>query len=1008
MIGYDQIRVTSPYRMKRIDHVEITWKPGEHGRMKLRGIVDDADHVGAVLEASLKDEIQVFENGEDGEEPIFKGLITDVQAVFTQGVYTLEIEALAGSYLLDVRRKRRSFQQADMDYPALIAAILADYPGHDVICEAGAGVPIGAPVIQYDETDWELLKRLASRFHTVLISDIWSVQPKFSFGIPKLKSRTLPSDTSYKAFKDLLAYQKAGGSGAGLHDTDFFGYEFESGIRYAIGEELRFKDKPMRVSEASGRMEAGQLKYTYRLSRLEGMYQPSLHNDKLTGISLEGKVLDVKGELVKLHLTIDKEQPKASAHWFAFAPPTGNAMYCMPKAGTDASLYLPDDSCGNAKVLDCVRKNGDSCAKTGNPSNRYFGTEHGSEVELTPTAVNVAGGSKEPLKLSFDDASGVTITSHKKLTLNAGEDISLYTPKRIVIKATSQLMAKKLAAQSGFAIEGEYHFLSENVLAEGRDQTSYPAYNDEPQKGTPPPPPPPPPEKKFSWGKLLGNVVGALAIVAVVAVVAAVTVATLGAGTVVIAAVAAGAVAAGTAAVAAKAISDISRGEVSDFGDYAADAFRESVIGAVSGAVFGPLGAGAPILGKMVVGGVSGAAESIVSQLTDGDPGFSWGQVLFTAGVGFGTAGLLDAKIAQKTIGEYISQGATKIAPKWIADGFGKIGEGFGKFVGNLNDWGTSLGKGYMKETQQFAQKVGNAVLGKVTRDFMDIGQGVRELGQKLANGITIPRVGLEPALVSGFRPENLPNLASKMMRPDAGTANSSAKALTRNYSDGRSGNPDSTKLNKNGLTSEQEKYYRRKIDEAGDTKAADDARYERYIEKQKNLGKQPEPRDKWDVINERLKNSSQRGMIEEGTGRQSLEDYLGRKIENNNEAPVIKYTSSEGVETRPDSIGRNDKGEVDLVHDHKHKTGGEDQVIYNDDQMRAQREMIEDKLNGRHTVTMSSDKPDLYGNPPKPRPSGPLGKDSDVFYTDLKTGKITHVWEYNKDLPNGGRWKTL
>ncbi|MEY9095213.1 hypothetical protein ABH899_003824 [Paenibacillus sp. RC84] len=796
MIGYDQIRVTSPYRMKRIDHVEITWKPGEHGRMKLRGIVDDADHVGAVLEASLKDEIQVVENGEDGEEPIFKGLITDVEATFTQGVYTLEIEAMAGSYLLDVRRKRRSFQQADMDYPALIAAILADYPGHDVICEAGAGVPIGAPVIQYDETDWELLKRLASRFHTVLISDIWSVQPKFSFGIPKLKSRTLPSDTSYKAFKDLLAYQKAGGSGAGLHDTDFFGYEFENGSRYAIGEELRFKDKPMRVSEAAGRMEAGQLKYTYRLSRLEGMYQPSLHNDKLTGISLEGKVLDVKGELVKLHLTIDKEQPKASAHWFAFAPPTGNAMYCMPKAGTDASLYLPDDSCGNAKVLDCVRKNGDSCAKTGNPSNRYFGTEHGSEVELTPTAVNVAGGSKEPLKLSFDDASGVTITSHKKLTLNAGEDISLYTPKRIVIKATSQLMAKKLAAQSGFAIEGEYHFLSENVLAEGRDQTSYSPYNDEPQKGTPPPPPEPPPEKKFSWGKLLGNVVGALAIVAVVAVVAAVTVATLGAGTVVIAAVAAGAAAAGTAAVAAKAISDISRGEVSDFGDYAADAFRESVIGAVSGAVFGPLGAGAPILGKMVVGGVSGAAESIVSQLTDSDPGFSWGQVLFTAGVGFGTAGLLDAKIAQKTIGEYISQGATKIAPKWIADGFGKIGEGFGKFVGNLNDWGTSLGKGYMKETQQFAQSIAGAVTGtlnksvnRLTKDISDLGQMGKELGQKIQNSVQMPRFGYEFAFDGPPLPANqIGNHFGKSTTNTANVLQSSSKAVTRAVGGGGTG----------------------------------------------------------------------------------------------------------------------------------------------------------------------------------------------------------------------------
>ncbi|MFC9777496.1 hypothetical protein [Paenibacillus chitinolyticus] len=717
MIGYDQIRVTSPYRMKRIDHVEITWKPGEHGRMKLRGIVDDADHVGAVLEASLKDEIQVVESGEDGEEPIFKGLITDVQAVFTQGVYTLEIEALAGSYLLDVRRKRRSFQQADMDYPALIAAILADYPGHDVICEAGAGVPIGAPVIQYDETDWELLKRLASRFHTVLISDIWSVQPKFSFGIPKLKSRTLPSDTSYKAFKDLLAYQKAGGSGAGLHDTDFFGYEFESGSRYAIGEELRFKDKPMRVSEACGRMEAGQLKYTYRLSRLEGMYQPSLHNDKLTGISLEGKVLDVKGELVKLHLTIDKEQPKTSAHWFAFAPPTGSAMYCMPKAGTDASLYLPDDSCSNAKVLDCVRKNGDSCAKTGNPSNRYFGTEHGSEVELTPTAVNVAGGSKEPLKLSFDDASGVTITSHKKLTLNAGEDISLYTPKRIVIKATSQLMAKKLAAQSGFAIEGEYHFLSENVLAEGRDQTSYSPYNDEPQKGTPPPPPEPPPKKKFSWGGLL---IAAVAVVAVVAVVA-LSVATFGAGAV-LAGAAIGAVIGAVGAVASTAASDIAKGEFSGVGDYLFNALKGATVGAVCGAIFGPFGglggAGGSLLpqtggqvaqklGAMLfIGGVDNYTGYVASELMEGrEPTLAGGMGAFKDGVLFG--------------GIFAAAGP---AVKWVKDGALSVGTKLYLKMDDLAQAASNLGKKYLQEAKSYIDGLSGISFGQRQPALVGIG----------------------------------------------------------------------------------------------------------------------------------------------------------------------------------------------------------------------------------------------------------------------------------------------
>ena len=42
-------------------------------------------------------------------------------------------------------------------------------------------------------------------------------------------------------------------------------------------------------------------------------------------------------------------------------------------------------------------------------------------------------------------------------------------------------------------------------------------------------------------------------------------------------------------------------------------------------------------------------------------------------------------------------------------------------------------------------------------------------------------------------------------------------------------------------------------------------------------------------------------------------------------------------------------------------------------------KEMLEDK-SGSHIVTISSDKPDLNGIPPHPRPSGPLAKESDIF----------------------------
>ncbi|EKS8351416.1 ADP-ribosyltransferase [Bacillus cereus] len=216
--------------------------------------------------------------------------------------------------------------------------------------------------------------------------------------------------------------------------------------------------------------------------------------------------------------------------------------------------------------------------------------------------------------------------------------------------------------------------------------------------------------------------------------------------------------------------------------------------------------------------------------------------------------------------------------------------------------------------------------------------------------------------------------------------------------SGGSNANPNKIKL-----TPEREKYYRIKIDEAkarGDYKEADNIRYNRHCEETK----EPLERKEWDVKRENLKKSQERGREEEIKGRKALGEHLNRTLEDNNSGKVVTYTSSEGHLTRPDSIGRNAKDEIDLVHDHKHKISDKEHVIHNDSQMRAEREMLEDK-NGSHIVTISSDKPDLNGIPPHPRPSGPLAKESDIFYTDPNSGKVTHKWEAHPDIPGGGIW---
>ena len=134
----------------------------------------------------------------------------------------------------------------------------------------------------------------------------------------------------------------------------------------------------------------------------------------------------------------------------------------------------------------------------------------------------------------------------------------------------------------------------------------------------------------------------------------------------------------------------------------------------------------------------------------------------------------------------------------------------------------------------------------------------------------------------------------------------------------------------------------------------------------------------------------------------------MGVKLEDNNRGNVkefvVKDKGKDGktkkVKTRPDSLGDNNS----VVHDHKHFSKG-DQYQDLDSQMRAQRKVAKDS-NGTHVVTMSSSQPNLKGKPPKPRPSGPLAKDSDVYYTD-KDGDVTHKWGKDKKTKEMG-WQPV
>ncbi|APC40346.1 hypothetical protein [Clostridium estertheticum] len=698
------LRVKSPYQLLNIENIKIENKPNEHGYLYLKCLIDDSINFQSTINASTDDKICVYEELEDENSNnkskiIFNGIVQNIRTSNINGNYYLEIQALTSSFELDVKEKSRSFQDVNMTYDKLIGIIIKDYPGYSYEQCIGEGEKIGKPLFQYKETDWSFLKRISSELKSELSCDIIETLNMFYFGRPSKTSYKLEDTSDYKACKDLKQYHESGGSEAG-HDTDYFYYEIETREKYEVGANISFKNKDFYVNQYKARALSDEVIYKYRLCRKNGVWQTKVTNSLIGGASIEGKVLEVKGEKIKLHLNIDKSQNKDKASWLPYAPPTGNVMYSMPIVGTSASLYFPSETSEEPIVTGCVRKNGSSCAKTADTTKRYFGTEHGSEIEMVPGALNIKGGSKVPLSISFDDAVGVTIKSHKKLSLNAAGGITMKTPQSVKLKAQSQILVAKSGTKSGFSMETDLHFLSNNVIKNGSDREAFAAFDDEPTIGKKPEPKPvkkavvaKPPEKEnkgFSWGKLFKAAVAVVAVVAVVALVV-VSVATFGAGAVIGAALI-GAALGAACNVGGTIASDIKNNKMSSPLDYLISAAKGALVGALCGAMFGPAMAGTSLF----------AAE------TTGQLALNFVKTLFIGGAENSTYYALNelANFRMPNLGEQLNQfkngvlftglftggaKALETAVSWIKKGASKVMDNieknvnkFGKYIDDL------------------------------------------------------------------------------------------------------------------------------------------------------------------------------------------------------------------------------------------------------------------------------------------------------------------------------------
>ena len=89
---------------------------------------------------------------------------------------------------MDMTEHIRTYQNPGITYDQIVEGLAHSYPDGITVMTAGDGEPIPGLIVQYKETDWAFLSRLATHFDTVVTPNFTGASPAFWFGMPNSRN----------------------------------------------------------------------------------------------------------------------------------------------------------------------------------------------------------------------------------------------------------------------------------------------------------------------------------------------------------------------------------------------------------------------------------------------------------------------------------------------------------------------------------------------------------------------------------------------------------------------------------------------------------------------------------------------------------------------------------------------------------------------------------------------------------------------------------------------------
>ncbi|MDR1702242.1 MAG: phage late control D family protein [Sporomusaceae bacterium] len=464
----------APYDFKDIQKLKISQDINEHARLFICGTLPEASAGQNYVQRT--DEFTAaalhYIDGTMSPQCIFRGIVTGIRQETRAEVTYLEIEAVSASFLLDIKKHSRPFQCETKTYSHIfekVNALAKEYIEGltgDIVAAGSkeADTELKKFILQYHETEWEFLKRLASHFNLGLFPDVVSEMPQVHFGLPPKKETPMIDGSkpltavAYKMRRNNQTYSiatanKRQNSGAAFKPEDFTYYEATSYNIFSLGQTVDFLQKEFYIAKIETYMTQGLVESIYTLATEQGLMQNDLYNHKIVGMSLPCIVEKIDKDTVRVHFErneatwVPEEWDEGNDTWkfpytTVYSSPDGTGWYCMPEEQDRVRVYFPTNQEKDAVAASSINPINEDRGGRDDPDQKTISTVHGKKIILTPNGIDIFAmdlDDKENIKLiSLDDEKGLFIFSKKKLILE-GEEIEFKGTSTIKIDSGKEI-----------------------------------------------------------------------------------------------------------------------------------------------------------------------------------------------------------------------------------------------------------------------------------------------------------------------------------------------------------------------------------------------------------------------------------------------------------------------------------------------------------------------------------------------------------------------------------------